>query len=164
MKKVLFLFLFGSFIIFSSCAQNNKAADFTLLSTDGNAVSLSDYKGKVVFLDFWASWCPPCRDSVPAVKRLLETYIENPDIVILGINIGENVKTVKNFAADTRISYTVLYGTPGVKDDYKITSIPAFFIIDRNGNIAKRFSGYASGMEHDWKQIIEKSLNLQQEI
>lgn len=164
LKKLLVFPLVSSFFILSACVQNNTAPDFTLLSTNENAVSLSDYKGKVVFLDFWATWCPPCRASVPAVKELNKTYLGNSDVVILGINSGESVQTVKEFMASTGMDYTVLYATPDTGKDYEVTGIPAFFVIDKNGKIVKRFKGYARGMEQQWKQAIEESLNLQQDI
>ena len=98
-KKVqtitLLSFLFLAFIV--PAAFSEQAPDFTLQDTDGKAVTLSDYRGKVVFLDFWASWCPPCRASIPAIKSMHKNYAGNPDVVILGINSGENEKTVTGF-------------------------------------------------------------------
>ncbi|MDR1196147.1 MAG: TlpA family protein disulfide reductase [Endomicrobium sp.] len=157
LRKIFLVLAFFSVFTFTACI-GEKAPDFTLLSIKGNAVSLSDLKGKVVFLDFWASWCPPCRDSIPAIKEMYREYLGNTDVVILGINSGEDVQTVKVFMADMRMPYTVLYGTPDINKNYKVKGIPAFFVIDKNGKIAKKFIGYGQGMERQWKQTIDDLL------
>ncbi len=153
-KRTLASF-FALLILFSTSCASEKASDFSLLDTKGNLVKLSDYKGKIVFLDFWASWCPPCRNSIPAIKDLHKRTAGNSDIVILGINLGENNKTVEKFMKDQGMDYTVLYADNDVSKKYKISGIPAFFIIDRDGNIAKKYSGYANGLEKDWIKQIE---------
>lgn len=155
-KKILLITaVFLSFISFS-CAE--KATEFTLFNTDGDTVKLSDYKGKVVFLDFWASWCPPCRMSIPAIKSLHEKMQDKSDVVILGLNVGEGADTVKSFLEKEGIEYTVLYADNAVSKKYKISGIPAFFIIDKNGNIAKKYSGYYPGMDIQWEKDINDLL------
>jgi Thiol-disulfide isomerase and thioredoxins len=155
-KKIFLSFAFLLAASFSFSAQ--KAVDFSLQDTNGNNVKLSDYKGKVVFLDFWASWCPPCRASIPAIKEMHKIKGTNPDLVILGINSGENASTVSGFMRKNGMHYPVLYGTASVNKDYKITGIPAFFIIDKEGNIAKQYVGYANGMEKEWYKEIDALL------
>lgn len=155
-KKILFSFLFAAFAV--SFAYAEKASDFTLQGTDGKAVTLSDYKGKVVFLDFWASWCPPCRASIPAIKEMHKHYKGNSDIVIIGVNSGENEKTVAAFMEKMGMDYSNLYGTRAVSKDYNITGIPAFFIIDKNGDIVKKYSGYGKGLEKEWYKEIDALL------
>lgn len=142
------------FLFCSLAFAAEKAADFSLRDTKGNVVKLSDYKGKIVFLDFWASWCPPCRNSIPAIKDLHKKTADDPDIVILGINLGEHQKTVEKFMKEQGMDYTVLYGDNDISKKYKINGIPAFFIIDRNGNISKKYSGYGNGIEKDWAEQI----------
>lgn len=150
--SLTFVFLAASFVF----AQ--KAPDFTLQDTDGNAVSLSDYQGKVVFLDFWASWCPPCRASIPAIKDLHKNMSENPNVIVLGINSGENEKTVADFMKKMGMDYPNLYGTNAVSKKYNVTGIPAFFIIDKNGQIAKKYAGYRNGLEKEWYSEIDALL------
>ena len=150
--SIFFLFVSAVFV------YAEKAPDFTLQDSAGKAVKLSDYKGKVVFLDFWASWCPPCRASIPAVKELHKVKSNNTDFVVLGINAGENQKTVTDFTNKMGMDYPVLYGTNSVSKSYKVSGIPAFFLIDKNGNIAKKYVGYANGMEKDWYKDIDNLL------
>lgn len=155
-KLVLFFLFFALFGAASAYAE--KAPDFTLQDTNGKAVSLSDYKGKVVFLDFWASWCPPCRASIPAIKELHKNMSENPDVEVIGINSGENEKTVVDFMRKMGMDYPNLYGTNAVAKSYKVSGIPAFFIIDKEGNIAKKYAGYRNGLEKEWYGEIEALL------
>ena len=155
-KKIFLPFLFLVFA--ASFVFAEKAPDFTLQSTDGTAVALSSFRGKAVFLDFWASWCPPCRASIPAIKEMHKHYKDNPNVVILGINSGENEKTVRDFMKKMGMDHINLFGTNAVSKNYKITGIPAFFIIDQNGSIVKKFSGYGNGMEKEWYKEIDALL------
>ncbi|MCL2485123.1 MAG: TlpA family protein disulfide reductase [Endomicrobia bacterium] len=148
-------FILSAILIFTAAAYCGDAYNFELKDMKGDIVRLSDFKGKVIFLDFWASWCPPCRHSMPAVKDLHKKYLSNPDVVILGINAGEKQATVEKFIKKEGIEYTVLLGDNSVMQKYGVSGIPAFFIIDRNGNIAKRFVGYYGGVEKEWEKEIE---------
>ncbi len=151
---VAFLMLFAAVCAFAA----QPAADFSLKDTNGKVVRLSDYKGKVVFLDFWASWCPPCRNSIPAIKNLHKEMSGNSNVIILGINAGESSNTVTNFIKKQGINYTVLYGNNTTMQNYSVNGIPAFFIIDKKGNIAKRYTGYSEGLEQDWYTQINNLL------
>jgi cytochrome c-type biogenesis protein len=122
-----------------------------LKDMDGKTVKLSDYAGKTVFLDFWATWCPPCRQSIPVVKQLHKISSDLKSVVILGINTGENESTVKQFVKDNGIKYTVLYANREVLKNYKINAIPSFFIIDKNGNIVKKDVGFTPSFEKEWE-------------
>ncbi|MDR2426269.1 MAG: TlpA family protein disulfide reductase [Endomicrobium sp.] len=155
-KKIFLFFAFLMFTVVYAYAQ--QAPDFTLQDTNGKAVTLSDYKGKVVFIDFWASWCPPCISSVPAVKYLHKKMSANQDVVVLGINSGEDAKTVASFMNNMGIDYPNLYSNNSVIQKYKITGIPAFFIINKNGEIVKKYSGYRKNLEKEWYEEIEKLL------
>jgi len=147
-KKFLLVCL--ALVSLSAYAFATKAPDFTLQSIDGKTITLSDLKGKMVFLDFWASWCPPCRQSIPAVERLDAKFADRKDIVILGINVGDKKDTVVQFVKNNNISYTVLLSNDDVLAAYKINAIPRFMIIDKDGNILKSFSGYFNGIENEW--------------
>jgi len=139
-------------------AGAEQAPDFKLQDMNGNVVQLSSFRGKVVFLDFWASWCPPCRASIPAVKALHKNMASNPNVVLLGINAGESKSTVEKFMKNNGMEYTVLLGDNDAMKNFKVNGIPAFFIIDKNGNIAKQYVGYSKGLEKDWDTQINALL------
>ena len=113
-----------------------EAPHFTLLNLEGDKVNLSDYRGKVVFINFWATWCGPCRHEVPAFIELQKEYGEDK-LAILGISLDQgDLSVVPAFAAEYGINYEVLYATPEVVGMYGgIRSIPTTFIVDRDGNL-----------------------------
>ncbi len=155
-KKLFILLLFVIACVSLSCAE--VSYDFTLQDLEGKPVSLSDYKGKVVFIDFWASWCPPCRASIPAVENLYEQYKDNEDFVVLGINLQEDKDTILKFMKKQKMNYPVLLSDKKVISNYKISSIPRFFIIDKNGEIYNKYVGFAPGVEELWQKDIKKLL------
>ncbi|MDR3113247.1 MAG: TlpA family protein disulfide reductase, partial [Endomicrobium sp.] len=114
---------------FSGILFAQAAPDFALLDTNGNLVKLSDFKGKTVFLDFWASWCPPCRESIPAVKNVHKQFLQNQNVVIIGVNLGEKPANVISFVKKNAMKYPVLLGDKKVSQNYGVNAIPAFFII-----------------------------------
>ena len=139
-----------------ACAE--PATDFVLKDLSGKTVSLEELKGKVVFVDFWATWCPPCRASIPAVEALYEKYKDDDNVCFIGINLSEDKETVSKFVKREGINYLVLLSDKKVIADYKIRSIPSFFIIDKDGNVANRYLGYSSGLESKWEDDIKELL------
>ncbi|MCX7710818.1 MAG: TlpA family protein disulfide reductase [Clostridia bacterium] len=119
----------------------NAAPDFTLNDLDGNKVTLSQLQGKKVFLNFWATWCPPCRAEMPDIEKLKkETTIE--DLVILAVNIGEDKETVSKFIQKNSYSFKILLDQKGtVAEQYKVNSIPASFFMNTDGSISSRHVG-----------------------
>src|SRR3990172_316950 len=118
------------------------APDFMLTSTDGKQIKLSDYKGKIVILDFWATWCGPCRKGIPDLIEIQKEYKDN--VVIIGISLdqGNTINNVIQFMKEFGINYTVVYGNEKVVADYgNIQSIPTSLIIDENGNVVDGFVG-----------------------
>lgn len=146
-----------------------EAPDFTLVDQFGEEHKLSDYKGKVVFLNFWATWCPPCREEMPDIEALYKEYGENSeDLIILSVanpktkdNPNNNDKTIEEvtkFMEDNGYSYPTLMDTTGdVLLQYYITAFPTTFMIDREGRVI----GYASGAltKDIMKNIITQALS-----
>ncbi|MCA6070027.1 MAG: TlpA family protein disulfide reductase [Endomicrobium sp.] len=133
-----------------------KAPDFSLKDVNGIVFNLSAYKGKIVFLDFWTTWCPPCRVAIPAVKELHKTKATNPNVIVLGINVNEKQSTVERFVKSNGINYNVLLGNDQICKDYKVNAFPLFLIIDTNGEIIARYVGYSPGLEKEWGNAIDK--------
>ena len=123
------------FLIFSSNStqaqlqEGTKAPAFTLKNLDGKSVKLSDFKGKVLIIDFWATWCPPCKAEIPDFIDLYKTY-QKKGLVILGIALDDKEK-VSKFAKDYNINYPIVIGDQSISALYGgITGIPTTFIIE----------------------------------
>ncbi len=115
--------------------STEKAADFTLTDLNGNKVSLKDFRGKKVYLNFWASWCPPCRLEMSDIQKVYEKY-QDKDLVVLTVNLGEDKNTVENFIHRNNYSFRVLLDSDqSAAQAYDITSIPVSYFIDSEGNV-----------------------------
>jgi len=129
-----------------------KAEDFSLQNLEGKQVSLSSFKDKIVILDFWATWCGPCRDSFPGMKLSVEKYKQNSDVQFLFINTWENVPNKSKNAADfikkNQYPFNVLLDIDNqVVSNYKVSGIPTKFIIDQDGKIRFKSIGYSGNTE-----------------
>jgi peroxiredoxin len=124
---------------------NTKAPDFTLKDLNGTNVSLSSLKGKVVLLNFWASWCPPCKAEMPSMNKLYKE-IRAKGFEIVAVSTDNSLSTIKEFLAKSRVDFTVLFDEKKtVSREYKVFSMPTTFLIDRNGFIVEKYYG-----EYDW--------------
>jgi cytochrome c biogenesis protein CcmG/thiol:disulfide interchange protein DsbE len=111
------------------------APDFELSSLDGQVVSLSDFRGKPVFLNFWATWCGPCRFEMPLIQEMYEG-LSSEGLVVLAVNLREDPAKVREFMATFGFTFPVLMATSHeVPLAYNIRGIPATFLIDENGII-----------------------------
>ncbi len=120
---------------------SDAAPPFTLSDVQGRPVSLADFRGKVVVLDFWATWCPPCKREIPDFIDLQSEY-SSKGLQIVGIALDEPQK-VKEFAEQVGMNYSVLLGDDATAMEYGgISGIPTTFVIDRTGKIVNRFEGY----------------------
>jgi peroxiredoxin len=131
----------------AACMANPKPAnfDFTMKDVDGNQVSLSAYKGKVVLLNFWATWCGPCKAEIPGFVRLQEKY-RDQGLVIVGYSVDDTAEKAKAYAAQYKMNYPILLGEgrEEVQDAYgPIWGIPASFIISKDGKVCRKHMGIA---------------------
>jgi len=129
------------------------ASDFALKDITGNEIKLSSLKGKAVMVNFWATWCHPCREEIPDLQK---SYEENKDkgFIILRVNIKENESKVSKFVKDFKITYPVLLDIDGsVSNEYQVFGVPMSFFIDKNGIIKDTFVGMMT------KEDIEKRLS-----
>jgi thiol-disulfide isomerase/thioredoxin len=126
---------------------NKPAIDFALKNLEGKVVKLSDLRGKVVVLDFWATWCGPCKASFPYLQQVYNKYKDNPKVVILALNTWENVSgkeredLVKKFIAENKYTFPVLYDE-GFVEKYGVEGIPTKFFIDKKGMIQFKTIGF----------------------
>lgn len=133
----------------ASMVDGKKAADFDLKTLEGKSIKLSDYKDKIVLIDFWATWCAPCRKGIPDLVELQKEYKDK--LVVIGISLDQQntIKQLKPFIKDYGINYPVVLGTEKVVIDYgNIQSIPTSFIIDQKGNIVNKHVGLVPKSEY----------------
>lgn len=130
-----------------------KATDFKLKDLSGKEVSLSDFKGKKVFLNFFATWCPPCRAEMPEMEEFYQET-KNSDLVMLTVNLGEDKATVQKFISSNKFNFPVLLDADtAVATKYQIASIPTSYFIDREGNIVTKHLG--SMTKEDMKKYVD---------
>ncbi|MCX6349869.1 MAG: TlpA disulfide reductase family protein [Candidatus Aureabacteria bacterium] len=141
------LLVLGAAFAAAGCREGGKqvgqpAPDFSLKDLDGASVRLSNYRGKVVIVNFWATWCPPCREEIPDFVDLFTAY-SGRGLVILGIGLDrEGEKALKPFAEKYRIAYPLLVGNAETARAWGgVDAIPATFIIDRQGIVRKQYVG-----------------------
>ena len=127
------------------------APDFELMDIDGKTHRLSDYRGEVVIVNFWATWCPPCREEMPSMARAA-ALIEDDGIRMLAVNVGENEDTIFQFTANYPVSFPLLMDLDSqVTEAWPIRGLPTTFVVDPEGRIA--FSAIG-GREWDEDEIL----------
>jgi thiol-disulfide isomerase/thioredoxin len=123
---------------------------------DGRPWRLADQKGKVVLLDFWASWCPPCLAALPELKELHERYRSEPDFVMVGVSLDHTREHLDRFLQRNPLPYTVLYEPPHqLANAFGVSGIPAIWIIGRDGKVVG--GGHLSVSEAD--RLVRKALS-----
>jgi peroxiredoxin len=121
--------------------QKVEAPDFTLETLDGEERSLSSYRGKLVFLNFWATWCPPCRAEMPSMQTLYDT-LGTDDFEIVAVNLQEGAGPVQSFIDEHGYTYPILLDGGGRTGGmYGVRAIPSTFLIDRDGTLLGMFVG-----------------------
>ena len=122
----------------------NRAPNFTLQTADGESVKLSDYRGKTVMLNFWASWCPPCKIEMPYMQDFYEDY-KDKDTIVLAVNMShleKNPDDAISFLDEVGVTFKAVYDQKGqVTDRYQIVAYPTTYVLNSKGVITDRFQG-----------------------
>ena len=142
--SVLWIFLAGLLLVTAGCSRPESSGDlyFTLNDLDGNPVALADSDGQIRIVDFWATWCAPCREEVPMYKELHAEYGgRGVKIISISMDGEENLDAVKEFVAEFGIPYTNLMDDEDVSMRYQAAGLPATYVLDGEGNIVKQFVG-----------------------
>jgi peroxiredoxin len=127
----------------------NRAPDFTLEALDGSKVALRDYRGKVVLINFWATWCPPCRAEIPEIEAAFEAR-QADGFEVLGINVEESRETIAPFVDEFEMSYPVLLDESGrLLQTYRAMGLPMSVIVDQDGVIQARHVGFLTAADLD---------------
>lgn len=134
------------------------APDFTLRSSTGKNLKLSEYRGQVVMINFWATWCAPCRQEMPHLNRLYEQY-NKAGFILLGVNIDDNPKAAQAMAEQLGVRFPVLYdATKQVSKRYDVDAMPLTVIVDRDGKVQYLHRGYRSGVEQQYEAKVREIL------
>jgi peroxiredoxin len=149
MKRIAVVLAIVMFSLVAGCKEKPQrvvsgaeAPDFVLNDISGKPVRLSDFRGKVVLLEFWATWCAPCVMAIPELNELQEKYLDE-DFVMLAVSADDDIEALESFYEEYHITYPVLFDDKGVNNDFGIYSLPTSIIIGKDGKISKRHMGYA---------------------
>jgi thiol-disulfide isomerase/thioredoxin len=137
---------------------------FTVTALDGRSITSSEWRGKVVLVNFWATWCPPCRAEIPDLIALQEKYREH--LVVVGIAEDEgSVDVVKRFVADHKINYPIVMSTPELRKIFpEVMALPTTFVLDRDGNLAQKNVGMLNAKETEAGTRLLAGLNVNAEV
>jgi peroxiredoxin len=146
--------LFAGRITATPAPLSQTAPDFTLEDAGGAKIRLSDYQGKVVLLNFWATWCPPCKAEIPWFEEFQRTYA-GQGLVVIGISMdGDGWKAVRPYMDATKINYRVAIGDAPLAGRYGgVESLPETLLIDREGRIAARHAGIVSKSDYEGELV-----------
>lgn len=133
------------------------APDFALTALDGGDVRLSELRGHVVLMEFWATWCGPCRYSTPSLEAVYRKY-RDQGVRVLLVNEGESPERIRQWAEERFTAPILLDARQTVSRQYRVFGLPTLFVIDQEGQIRYREAGYGGGIEHNLKLILHDLL------
>lgn len=136
--------------------KETAAPDFTLKSVGGENLKLSEYRGEVVLINFWASWCGPCRQEMPVLSELHDKY-KALGFTVLGVNVEEDSSKARKLLQEMSVSFPVLLDNEGVvSKQYDVVAMPSTVLVDRNGNMRYLHKGYKPGLEDVYLQQVRE--------
>jgi Peroxiredoxin len=162
LNKLIVPFLTGLLWLGTAQAASERlsgpAPDFVLKSASGANVRLSELRGDVVMINFWATWCGPCRQEMPLLEQLYGKY-KALGFTLLGVNVEEDDAKARQFLKDVPVSFPVLFDKANeVSKLYKVNAMPSTVLIDRDGNLRYLHRGYVPGTEAEYANQIRELL------
>lgn len=152
------LMLLASVTVQAGSEMKELAPNFTLKSHSGKNVKLSELRGQIILLNFWASWCGPCRTEMPLLVKIHDKY-KGMGFTVLGVNVEEDTAPAISIINKTKINFPVLFDKENsVSKLYKVSAMPSTILIDRDGNMRYLHEGYKPGDEEKYKEWIKKLL------
>jgi len=159
MKKLLFAISLVCLTTLGAAQAENKAPEFQLSGLNSDSIQLSNYKGKVVYLDFWATWCVPCRKSFPWMNAMLEKY-QDQGLEIIAISLDDKKKMVETFLKKYPAKFTIALDPKGESGDlYKVRVMPSSYLIDRQGNIVETHMGFRKKDKGKLEEMLQTALS-----
>jgi peroxiredoxin len=138
----------------SAGLKQSKAPDFTLVSNAGENLRLSEYRGDVVLINFWASWCGPCRQEMPVLSALHDKY-SALGFTVLGVNVESDSGKARKLLQQLPVSFPVVFDHDSVVSrEYDVVAMPSTVLVDRDGNIRYLHKGYKAGFEEVYQQQV----------
>lgn len=142
--------------VFATAEVDKDAPDFTLKSLKGSNLKLSEFRGDVVMINFWATWCGPCRQEMPILNDLYLKY-RDKGFTLLGVNVEKNTSKAASMIRDLRVVYPVLFDQQSeVSKLYKVDDMPSTILVDRDGKIRYLHNGYVSGTEDQYVREVRE--------
>ncbi len=143
-------------VIGHAVAVSDDAPDFTLKSLEGSNLRLEEYRGQVVLLNFWASWCGPCRQEMPLLDRLHHRY-EDTGFAVLGVNVEGEVAPAQEIVDKTNVTFPILIDDgQKVSEMYNLQAMPSTVVIDRDGVVRYIHLGYKPGDEAKYVEVVKQ--------
>jgi len=154
--KLIAILVVGGITSASSGEANGPAPAFTLTSISGQTASLNQYKGQVVMVNFWATWCGPCQQEMPLLDQMYKKF-KPTGFTLLGVNVDKDVPTVKDLLTRKPVTFPILLDpTNQVSKAYHVNDMPSTVIIDRKGDIRYVHRGYKPGDENEYQNRIRQ--------
>ncbi len=145
-------------VCMTAAAAPDSAPDFTLKSASGVNLKLSEFRGEVVLINFWASWCGPCRQEMPLLSELHEQY-RDLGFTVLGVNVEEDSRQARKLLEDAPVSFPVVFDSDStVSREYDVAAMPSTMLVDRNGTLRYLHKGYKPGLEAVYQQQVRDLL------
>lgn len=155
MRNVMLVVLLMFGTVLGAKEVSGPAPDFTLASSSGKNIKLSELRGEVVMVNFWASWCGPCREELPLLDDLYQQY-RDYGFTLLGVNVDENRAAADKLLEQIPVSFPVLYDpNSAVSELYQVDAMPSTILIDRDGNLRYLHRGYKPGYEDKYDAEIK---------
>ncbi len=164
MKRINTLFLTAllalttPFVVANAAQLDEAAPDFALKSRAGTNLRLSELRGQVVMINFWASWCGPCRQEMPLLEKLHQRY-KKLGFTMLGVNVEKDSRAALSFLKDLPVSFPILYDKENtVSRLYKVSGMPTTVVVDRDGKLRFRHTGFVPGDEQEYSKMIRTAM------
>lgn len=155
---VLTLLAAGATPAFAILQKGQPAPPINVVTTSGQSVSLANYKGHVLILDFFATWCHPCKEAIPHLLKLNRKYGKQ-GLQILGMSVDEGSdQVVKSFITEKKITYPVTMVNEDLQADYGLRSVPTMYVISKKGIVAEKYQGYSEDVGKALENVVKRLL------